>query len=125
MYPPRPNAQAPTTAPIAKSGGAGQTRLRVKPEQTQSDRERKLAERQAAAMDKTRLYNTDPAVWENAARHYRARPDGGPTFRVLEGNVWGIPKTGWVARFNSTEEAERVILAAGFRFVPEEKGFRA
>ncbi len=44
---------------------------------------------------------------------------------MLEGNVWGIPKTAWVARFQSTEEAERVTLAAGFRFVPEEKGFRA
>jgi hypothetical protein len=36
-----------------------------------------------------------------------------------------IPKTGWVARFKSTEEAERVMLAAGFKFVAEEKGFRA
>jgi len=45
--------------------------------------------------------------------------------RVLGGNVWGVPKTGWVARFESTEEAERVILAAGFKFIPEEKGFRA
>ncbi len=95
------------------------------PEQKQSDRDRKLAERQAAATNKAARYNTDPKVWENAARRYRARPDGGPTLRVLEGNVWGIPKTGWVARFASTEEAERVLLAAGFRFVPEEKGFRA
>jgi hypothetical protein len=35
------------------------------------------------------------------------------------------PKLGWVARFESTEEAERVLLAAGFRIMPEEKGFRA
>ena len=75
-------------------------------------------------MDPTALYNTDPKVWKKAAKYYRARPDGGPTFRVLEGNVWSVPKTGWVARFASSEEAERVILAAGFRFVPEEKGFR-
>jgi hypothetical protein len=97
----------------------------MNPQPPQSDRERKLAERQAAAMDQSALYNTDPAVWEKAAKYYRARPDGGPTFRVLEGNVWGVPKTGWVARFKSTEEAERVITAAGFRFIPEEKGFRA
>ena len=97
----------------------------MKPEQTQSDRSRKLAERHEAAMNKTALYNTDPKVWENAARRYRARADGGPTFRVLEGNVWGVPKIGWIARFASSEEAERVLLAAGFRFIPEEKGFRA
>ena len=99
--------------------------LRVKPEQTQSDRERKLAARQAAAMTPTTLYNTDLRVRENAAKYYRARPDGGPTFRVLEGNVWGVPKTGWVARFASGEAAERVILAACFKFIPDEKGFRA
>jgi hypothetical protein len=75
-------------------------------------------------MGPTTLYNTDPQVWEKAAKYYRARPGGGPTFKVLEGNVWGVPKTGWVARFASSEEAERVISAAGFRFVPEEKGFR-
>ena len=91
----------------------------MKPEPAQSDKARKLAERQAAAMNPTTLYNIDPQVWEKAAKHYRARPDHGPTFRVLEGN-----KTGWVARFASSGEAERVILAAGFRFVPEEKGFR-
>ena len=96
----------------------------MKPEQTHSERERKLAARQAAAMDPTALYNTDPEVWKKAAKYYRARPDGGPTFRVLEGNVWGVPKTGWVARFGSSEEAEGVISTAGFRFVPEEKGFR-
>ena len=75
-------------------------------------------------MNPTGLCNIDRTIWEAAARRYRARPDGGPTIRVLEGNVWGVPKTGWVARFESTEEAERVLLAAGFRFIPEEKGFR-
>jgi hypothetical protein len=75
-------------------------------------------------MNPTALYNNNLKVWENAAKHYRSRPDGGPTFRVLEGNVWGIPKTGWVARFASSEKAERIVLAAGFRFVPEEKWFR-
>ena len=97
----------------------------MKLEQTQADRDRKLAERQAAAKNRTVLYNTGPTVWENAAKLYRARSDGGPMLRVLEGNVWGVPKTGWVARFASTEDAERVLLAAGFRFIPEEKGFRA
>jgi hypothetical protein len=76
-------------------------------------------------MDKTALNNTDVGIWEKAAKLYRERPDGGPIIRSLEGNVWGIPKLGWVARFESTEEAERVLLAAGFRFVPEAKGFKA
>lgn len=94
-------------------------------EQTQTEREQTSVARRAAATDKTALYNTDPRIREDALRRYRARPDGGPTLRALEGNVWGIPKTGWVARFASTEEAERVLLAAGFRFIPEEKGFKA
>lgn len=51
--------------------------------------------------------------------------NGGLAIRALEGNVWGIPKLGWVARFESDEEAERVLPAAGFRYVPPEKGFRA
>ena len=89
------------------------------------DTQQKLEERHQAAMNKTALYNTDPRIWEEAARGYRTWPDGGPTIRTLEGNVWGIPKLGWVARFKSDEEAERVLLAAGFRFVPAEKGFRA
>jgi len=84
-----------------------------------------LAERHDAAMNKSAVYNTAPTVWVAAAELYRARPDGGPTIRALEGNLWGIPKLGWVARFESTEEAERVLLAAGFRFIPEERGFRA
>ncbi len=89
------------------------------------DTDQKLAERHAAAMNKTAVYNTDPSIWEEAARVYRLRPDGGPTIRALEGEVWGVSKLGWVARFESTDEAEQVLLAAGFRFIPEEKGFRA
>ena len=60
------------------------------------DTDPKLAERHLAAMNKTALYNTDLPLWEEAARCYRARPDGGPTLRALEGNVWGIPKLGWL-----------------------------
>ena len=67
---------------IAKSGNAGQIPPRMKPEQPQSNKERKLAERQAAAMNPTALYNTDPQVWEKAAKYYRAHSDGGPTFRA-------------------------------------------
>jgi hypothetical protein len=90
--------------------------------QTQPDLERRLEER---PNDSVTLFNTDLAVWEDAARHYSSRPDGGPTFRVLEGYVWGIPKIGSSARFQTTKEAEGVLLAAGFKFIPEEKGFRA
>jgi len=48
-----------------------------------------------------------------------------PLKMELEGNVWGIPRIGWVTRFESSEEAGKVLLAAGFRFIPAEKGFRA
>jgi hypothetical protein len=72
------------------------------------------------------LYNTDQTFWMAKATEYRQRADGGPTLRILEGNLWGIPGNFHAsARFESTEEGERVLLAAGFRFVPEEKGFRA
>ena len=97
----------------------------MKPHPFDLESDQWLAERHAAAMKKSAVYNTEPTIWEQAAKLYRAWPDGGPTIRALEGNLWGIPKLGWVARFGSTEEAERVLLAAGFRFVPEEKGFRA
>ncbi len=89
------------------------------------DTDEKLAERHQAALNTAARYNIDPQLWASAARVYRSQPDGGPTIRALEGNVWGIPKLGWVARFESTEKAERVLVAAGFRFIPEERGFRA
>ena len=73
----------------------------------------------------TKLYNTDLAFWQAKAKEYRERPDGGPTLRILESNLWSIPGHFVTARFESTEEGERVLLAAGFRFIPEEKGFRA
>ena len=97
--------------------------MKTHPFDLESDRW--LAERHAAAINKSALYNTHPGIWEKAAELYRGRPDGGPTIRALEGEVWGIPKLGWVARFESTEEAEKVLLAAGFRFISQEKGFRA
>jgi hypothetical protein len=69
--------------------------------------------------DLTTLFNTDLAIWEDAWRHYSKRMDGGPMFRVLEGYVWGIPRIGSAARFETDEEAERVLLAAGFKFFPD------
>ncbi len=72
-----------------------------------------------AALNTAALYNTHPQLWASAARVYRSQPDVGPTIRALEGEVWGVPKLGWVARFESTEQAEQVLLAAGFRFIPE------
>ena len=63
--------------------------------------------------------------WQDQAKAYRERPDGGPTLRVLEGNLWSIPGHFVRARFESTEEGERVLRAAGFKFITEERGFRA
>jgi hypothetical protein len=51
-----------------------------KPEQTEP-----LLELADKPNDLTTLFNTDLAVWEDAAKHYRVRQDGGPMFRVLEG----------------------------------------
>jgi hypothetical protein len=76
-------------------------------------------------MSDTGLYNTDVTFWQNTAKAYRERPDGGPTLRVLEGSLWSIPGNFVTARFESTEEGEKVLLVAGFKFKPEEKGFRA
>ncbi len=76
-------------------------------------------------MSHTKLYNKDLIFWQNTAKAYRDRPDGGPTLRVLEGNLWSIPGHFVSARFESSEEGERVLLAAGFKFTPAERGFRA
>ena len=76
-------------------------------------------------MSGTRLYNTDLTFWQNTAKAYRERPDGGRTIRVLEGKLWNIPGNFVTARFESTEEGEGVLLAAGFKFIPAERGFRA
>jgi len=79
-------------------------------------------------MSDTRLYNTDLTFWQNTAKVYRERPDGGPTLRILEGNLWSIPSNPGnfvTAKFESTEEGEKVLLAAGFKFIPAERGFRA
>jgi hypothetical protein len=92
-------------------------------DRTPPDLERRLEEWRPNNL--TTMFNTDLEVWKEAAKHYCVRPDGGPTFRVMEGYVWGIPKIGSAAHFHSAEEAERVLLAAGFKFIPEEKGFRA
>jgi hypothetical protein len=71
-------------------------------------------------------YNTDPQLWNDAAKRFRALMDGGPTFRVLEGHAWGIPGgTGGIAQFETSEQASRVLREAGFRFIEAEKGFRA
>jgi hypothetical protein len=43
----------------------------------------------------------------------------------LEGDLWSIPGGFVTAKFESDDEGERVLLAAGFKFIPEEKGFRA
>ena len=56
------------------------------------DTDDKLAERHQTAMNKTALCNINPQLRASAARVYRARPDGGPSIRALEGSVWDIPK---------------------------------
>lgn len=76
-------------------------------------------------MSDTKLYNNDLTFWQNTARAYHERPDGRPTLRILESNLRSIPGHFITARFESTEEGEKVLLAAGFKFVPAERGFRA
>jgi len=39
--------------------------------------------------------------------------------------LWSIPGHFVTARFESTEEGERTLVAAGFKFIPAENGFRA
>ena len=70
-------------------------------------------------------YNTDQSLWDNWAKQFRQQTDGGPVLKVLEGHVWGVPRLGNVARFETDEEAEKVLLAAGFKYVEASKGFRA
>jgi hypothetical protein len=76
-------------------------------------------------MNTQRPFNPDLLLWKSRAEEYRKEGDNAPTVRVLEGMVWAIPRGGTVAQFESTEEAEKVLLAAGFKFIPEYKGFRA
>jgi len=61
-------------------------------------------------MSDKRLYNTDLTFWQNTAKAYRELPDGGPTVRLLEGNLWSIPGHFVTAKFESTEEGERACL---------------
>jgi len=75
------------------------------------------------------LFNTEQSFWKKKAKKYRSMISGGPTLRVLEGDLFAIfdrhPRTYRLARFETTEEAERVLLAAGFKFVEVKEGFRA
>ena len=64
-------------------------------------------------------------IWEETAKAYRQRPDGGPTLRILERNLWSVPGGFESARFESDQEAERVVLAAGFNSFQRKRGFRA
>jgi hypothetical protein len=106
---------------VARCNGCGSNVSR-RPK-SQPELERRIAE--WTPNDLTTLFNTDLAVWEDAWRHYSARPDGGPIFRVLEGHVWGIPRISDAARFKTSAEAERTLLAAGFKLFPELNGFNA
>jgi len=74
--------------------------------------------RHLASMDKTKLYNTEPEFWERARKGYLTWPGGGPELLVLNAEVYAIPRESWIARFPSSEEAERTLLAAGFRPSP-------
>jgi hypothetical protein len=71
--------------------------------------------RHRASMDPTKLYNTELSFWQAARKGYLTWPDGGPELLVLNAEVYAIPRESWIARFASSQEAERVLLAAGFR----------
>lgn len=74
--------------------------------------------RHLASMDPNRLYNTDLEFWKRAREGYLTWRGGGPELLVLNAEVAAIPSEGWIARFPSCEEAERTLLAAGFRPSP-------
>ena len=69
-------------------------------------------------------YNTDQALWDNIGRRFRKEGKHCPILKVVEGHVWGVPRLGNIARFESDEEAEKVLLRAGFQFNQESKEFR-
>jgi len=78
--------------------------------------------RHGASMDKAKLYNPEPEFWERARKGYLTWPGGGPELLVLNAEVHAIPREGWIARFESDEQAENALLAAGFR--PSGRPFR-
>jgi len=69
-------------------------------------------------------YNTDQALWDNIGKQFRQQAEHPPILKILEGHVWGVPRLGNIARFESDEDAKRVLLAAGFEYIEASKGFR-
>ena len=69
-------------------------------------------------------YNTDQGFWDNLGKQFRPQAEHAPIFKILEGHVWGLPRLGNIARFESDEDAKRVLLSAGFEYVEKVKGFR-
>jgi hypothetical protein len=83
-----------------------------------------LTKRSCIMNDHVPPYNTDQALWDNIGRRFRTEGKHCPILKVVEGHVWGIPRLGNIARFDSDEDAERVLLRAGFQYSPELKEFR-
>ena len=77
------------------------------------------AEKFRAAHDKTVLYHTALEFWQAKFREYEASGFR-PGILALEGEVTvtGFPGDSWIARFPSDEEAERVLIVAGFKREP-------
>ena len=69
-------------------------------------------------------YNTAQSLWDNIGKTFRQQGKHCPILKVVEGHVWGVPRLGNIARFESDEEAEKVLLKAGFEFSKESKEFR-
>jgi len=66
-------------------------------------------------------YNTAQALWDNLGKRFRTEGKNCPILKVLEGHVCGVPRLGNIARFESDEEAEKILLCAGFQFNQESK----
>ena len=69
-------------------------------------------------------FNTDQSLCDNFGKRFREHAEHAPIFKILEGHVSGVPRLGNIARFESDEEAELVLLRAGFEYVETSKGFR-
>ena len=71
----------------------------------------------------TALYNNDVTLWKNSRKAFQARGDGGPELKLIDGHVFRVGE-GFVARFESDDDAIEKMTQAGFTFDKESKIFK-